>query len=152
MKSNHLYVQGEAILTDFVTSISARGMSRLMSWANSDPVNNIKELQFHSHIITEAFRILGDDVQTTLEDVLPTGKRTNVTFSLESCVVILELKQTKDAPGSTFLSDAHKQLAGYIYTRFGMEAISKKRPVAGFVVIMYKNGAKYVVQKAQPIV
>ena len=147
-----LYVQGEDILTDFVTSISARGMTRLMSWANSDPMHNVKELQFQSHVITEAFGILGDDVQTTQEDVLPTGKRTDVTFSSESCVVVLELKQTKDAPGSTFLNDAHEQLAGYIHTRRGMEAMSKKRPVAGFVVIMYENGAKYVVQKAQSIV
>ena len=67
-------------------------------------------------------------------------------------MVVLELKQTKDAPGQAFLKKAHEQLSEYIETHRNMEEVSNKRPVAGFVVIMYEKGAKYVVEKARSIV
>lgn len=141
-----LYAAGEDILVDFVTSISKNNMARLMSWASSDTQNHILELQFQSHVITEAHDILQGRAQTTQEDILPlTGKRTDVTFSSTTSVVILELKQVQKAPSPAFITNAHGQLSAYVQTRRAMEAVAKQRPVAGFVVIMCNNGADHVV-------
>jgi hypothetical protein len=146
--TEELYAQGEEILADFVTSISKNCMARFMYWASSDANNNILELQFQSHVVTEAHDILKGNVQTTQENSLPvTGKRTDVTFSSETCVVILELKQVQDTPTATFLRKAHEQLSGYIKTRRAMEEVANRRPVAGFVVVMCNDGASYVVEK-----
>ena len=76
-------------------------------------------------------------------------KRTDVTLGSKSCVVVLELKRTKNAPGPAFLTKAHEQLSGHIQTSLNVEALSKKRPVTRFVVVLFKNGAKYIVEKAQ---
>ena len=78
-----------------------------------------------------------------------TGKRTDVTFSSNTSVVILELKQvaSETPPTADYVSKAQEQLAGYVKTRQAMEEAGKGRAVAGFVVIMYDNGAGYVVQK-----
>ena len=146
--TEELYAKGEDILVDFVTSISKNNMARLMSWASSDTRNHILELQFQSHVITEAHDILRGRAQTTQEDILPlTGKRTDVTFSSTTNVVILELKQVQKPPTAAFITKAHEQLSGYVETRRAMEAVAHKRPVAGFVVIMYNDGAAYVVEK-----
>lgn len=148
--TDDLYAKGEDILVDFVTSISENSLAKLMRWASSDPSNHILELQFQSGIVSEAHDILKDVAQTTQEDILPqTGKRTDVTFSSASSVVILELKQVASAtpPAKAFITKAHEQLAGYVQTRREMEVVGKKRPVAGFVVIMYNDGDKYVVEK-----
>ena len=121
-----------------------------MAWASSDSQNHILELQLQSHIITEAHDILAGVAQTTQEDRLPgTGKRTDVTFSSPKSVVILELKQVpEDAPTEAFIAKAHEQLARYVEIRLQMETeTGQHRPVAGFVVIMYNDGASYVVQK-----
>ncbi|KAL3905427.1 MAG: hypothetical protein SGILL_009681, partial [Bacillariaceae sp.] len=145
-----LYTDGEEILVDFVTSISQNNMARLMAWASSDDENHILELQFQSHVVTEAHAILQDTARTSQEDVLPaTGKRTDVTFSSKTTVVILELKQvaSETPPTADFVSKAQEQLAGYVKTRQAMEEAGKGRAVAGFVVIMYDNGAGYVVEK-----
>ena len=145
-----LYAHGEEILVDFVTSISQNNMARLMAWASSDADNHILELQFQSHVVTEAHDILQDIARTSQADKLPaTGKRTDVTFSSDTSVVILELKQvaSKTPPTADFVSKAQEQLAGYVKTRQAMEDAGKGRAVAGFVVIMYDNGAGFVVQK-----
>jgi hypothetical protein len=143
-----LYERGEDILVDFVTSISERNMTKLMAWAASDEENNILELQFPSHVISEAHNILKGVADTTREDVLPeTRKRTDVTFSSETCVVILELKQYRGDPTEIFMKNAHNQLAGYVRIREKMENLGNKRPVAGFVVIMCNNGDGFVVEK-----
>eukprot|EP00980_Cylindrotheca_fusiformis_P022425 scaffold9290_cov107-Cylindrotheca_fusiformis.AAC.3 len=121
-----------------------------MAWASSDANNHILELQFQSHVVTEAHDILQGMTQITQEDKLPeTGKRTDVTFSSETSVVILELKQLASAtpPSTAFLSMAHGQLSGYVETRKNMEKVGEGRPVAGFVVVMYDDGAAYVVEK-----
>ena len=145
-----LYSSGEDILMDFVTSISDTCMASLMSWAASDEKNNILELQFQSHVLSEAFTTLNTNAEVTQEDRLPaTGKRTDVTFGSDTCVVILELKQTKNAPTSSFLANAHAQLLGYIQTRRDMEQRGRNRAVAGFVIAMYNNGANYVVEKSR---
>ena len=145
-----LYRDGEDILVDFVTSISKNNMARLMAWASSDSQNHILELQFQAHVITEAHDILAGVDQTSQEDRLPgTGKRTDVTFSSPKSVVVLELKQVPDdAPTEAFIAKAHEQLARYVEIRLQMETeTGRNRPVAGFVVIMYNDGASYVVQK-----
>mmetsp|Transcript_6783 Transcript_6783/g.18959 ORF Transcript_6783/g.18959 Transcript_6783/m.18959 type:complete len:637 (-) Transcript_6783:946-2856(-) len=145
-----LYAQGEEILVDFVTSISKNNMTKLMAWASSDTNNHILELQFQSHVVTEAHDILDGKARTSQEDNLPkTGKRTDVTFSSETCVVILELKQvaSEAPPTAAFISKAHEQLAGYVETRQLMEIAGKGRPVAGFVVVMHNDGAAYIVEK-----
>ena len=144
-----LYKDGEDILVDFVTSISQTNMTKLMAWAASDKGNNIMELQFQSHVVSEAHHILNGVADTTQEDVLPdTKKRTDVTFSSNRCVVILELKQCKDSPTRNFLDNSHGQLAGYVRTRDRMEKKTEKpRPVAGFVVVMCNNGVGFVVEK-----
>ena len=121
-----------------------------MAWASSDANNHILELQFQSHVVTEAHDILQDMAWTSQEDKLPaTGKRTDVTFCSDTSVVILELKQvaSETPPTADFVSKAQEQLAGYVKTRQAMEKAGKGRAVAGFVVIMYDNGAGYVVQK-----
>jgi hypothetical protein len=144
-----LYDQGEDILVDFVTSISKNNMTRLMAWAASDDNNHILELQFQSQLVTEAHAILEGIAKTTQEDTLPASReRTDVTFASPKCVVILELKQVATgAPTANFISKAHKQLAGYVKTRRNMEAAALTRPVVGFIVVMYSNGAAYVVEK-----
>ena len=145
-----LYYDGEDILVDFVTCISKKSMSKLMAWASSDSKNHILELHFQAQIITEAHDILNGVAHTTQEDRLPgTGKRTDVTFSSASSVVVLELKQavSEAAPAAAFIANAHKQLRGYVETRRQMEAAGRKRPVAGFVVIMHNDGASYIVEK-----
>ena len=123
-----------------------------MIWVSSDPGNHILELQFQSHVITEAHHILDGSAVTSQEDVLPaTGKRTDVTFSSDSAVVILELKQVAppNVPPQSLVEKAHEQLKGYVKTRREMEAAAHHadRPVAGFVVIMYNDGADYIVEK-----
>ena len=148
--AEELYSQGEDILVDFVTSISEKSMTKLMAWAASDSKNHILELQFQSHIVAGAHGILQELALTSQEDVLPvSGKRTDVTFSSPTCVVILELKQvaTVKGPSVGFLTNAHEQLAGYVKTRMAMEELDKRRPVAGFVVVTYNDGADYVVEK-----
>lgn len=148
--TNDLYREGESILVDFATSISQNSMAKLMAWAASDPSNHILELQFQSHIITEAHLILEGKAPTTQENILPlTGKRTDITFSSASCVVILELKQvaTATVPTPAFIQEAHNQLTGYVQTRREMEKAGENRPVAGFLVVMYNDGASYVVEK-----
>lgn len=149
--THELYSHGEDILEDFVTSISKNGMAELMAWASSDVDNHILELQFQGHVVTQAHRILNGIAHTTQEDRLPeTGKRTDVTFSSATSVVVLELKQvpSEAAPPEAFIANAHEQLAGYVETRRLMEAAGRKaRAVAGFVVIMYNDGASYIVEK-----
>ena len=148
--TNDLYGQGESILEDFVTSISQNRMAALMAWAASDPDNHILELQFQSHVVTDAHYILEGKALTTQENILPlTGKRTDVTFSSESCVVILELKQVATATELTqaFIQRAHDQLTEYVQTRREMEKAGENRPVAGFLVVMYNDGDSYVVEK-----
>ena len=145
-----LYAHGEEILVDFVTFISQNNMARLMAWASSDANNHILELQFQSYIVGGAYDILQELALTSQEDVLPvSGKRTDVTFSSPTCVVILELKQvaTVEGPSVDFLTNTHEQLAGYVKTRMAMEELDKRRPVAGFVVVTYNDGANYVVEK-----
>ena len=145
-----LHAQGEETLEDFVTSISKNNMTKLMAWASSDVNNHILELQFQSCVVTEAHDILQGMAQTTQEDKVPeTGKRTDVTFSSETSVVILELKQLASAtpPSTAFLSKAHGQLAGHVETRKLMEKVGEGRPVAGFVVAMCDDGAAHVVEK-----
>ena len=144
-----LYRDGEDVLQDFVTSISKNNMARLMAWACSDPDNHILEIQFQTHVVTEAHDVLAGVAQTTQEDILPlTGKRTDVTFSSPTCVVVLDLKQVPNGdPTSDFIANAHRQLAGYVDVWLQMESAGRKRPVAGFVVIMYNDGASYVVEK-----
>jgi len=121
-----------------------------MAWASSDVNDHILELQFQSYVVTEAHDILQGMAQTTQEDKVPeTGKRTDVTFSSETSVVILELKQLASAtpPSTAFLSKAHGQLAGHVETRKLMEKVGEGRPVAGFVVAMCDDGAAHVVEK-----
>lgn len=146
-----LYRDGEDVLVDFVTSISKNNMTRLMAWASSDSRNHVLELRFQAHaVITEAHDVLAGVAQTTQEDRLPgTGKRTDVTFGSPKSVVVLELKQVpEDAPTEAFIAKAHEQLARCVETRLQMETeTGRNRPVAGFVVIMYNDGASYVVQK-----
>jgi hypothetical protein len=103
------------------------------------------ELQFQSHVVDD---ILKGNAQTTQENILPeTGTRTDVTFSSETCVVVLELKQLQDTPTAAFLSKAHEQLSGYVQRRRAMEKVAKRRPVSGFVVVMCNDGASHVVEK-----
>ncbi len=67
-----------------------------------------------------------------------TGKQTDVTFSsAETYVVILRLKQMKNNPTPAFMTEAHDQLLGYADTRRAMEDFAKRRPVVGFVVILF---------------
>ena len=145
-----IYCDGEDILVDFVTSISKTNMARLMAWASSDSQNHILELQFQAQIVTEAHDILNGVAQPTQEDrLLPgKGKRTDITFSSPTSVVVLELRQISEgAPSAALIAKAHEQLAQYVGARLQMEAAGRKRPVAGFVLIMYDDGASYVVQK-----
>ena len=135
-----LYAHGEEILVDFVTSISQNNMARLMAWASSDSNDHILELQFQSHVVTEAHGILQDIARTSQEDKLPaTGKRTDVTFSSDMSVVILELKQvaSETPPTADFVSRSQEQLAGYVKTRQAMEDAGKGGAAAGFVVIIH---------------
>jgi hypothetical protein len=77
-----------------------------------------------------------------------TGKRTDVTFSSDTCVVKLELKQVQDNTlNAALLKTAHEQLSGYVKARRRMEKVARSRAAAGFVVAMCNNGASYVVQK-----
>jgi hypothetical protein len=146
-----IYEQGEEILKEFVTSISSRSMAKLICWARSDSKNNILELQLQGAMVSEAHNILNGTASTTQENVLPaTGKRTDITLSGDSCVIILELKQgsTRIGPSELEMGKHHIQLAAYGNTRRDMEnSGNKNRPVAGFVVAMHNNGQSCVVEK-----
>lgn len=62
-------------------------------------------------------------------------------------MMTLELKQvaTVEGPSVAFLTNAHEQLAGHV--KMVMEELVKKRPVAGFVVVMHNDGADCTVEK-----
>jgi hypothetical protein len=143
-----IYDQGEEILKDFVSSISTNSMAKLIVWASKSTQNNIMELQFQGHMVSEAHRILDGTAETTQEDVLP-GKRTDITLSGAHSVIILELKQLPGGAGPTRIqmNNYSKQLCGYVKARRTMELQGKRRPVAGFVVVMYDSGRSYVVEK-----
>ena len=47
-------------------------------------------------------------------------------------------------------NEYHHQLRGYVKTRKQMEAKGRKRPVAGFIVVLYDDGRHYIVEKLTP--
>jgi transcription termination factor Rho len=81
---------------------------------------------------------------------LDNKKRTDITLSGNNSVVILELKKLNGSTGPTVKQkrEYHKQLRGYIEQRVVMEhQRTEQRLVAGFLVVMYDDGQKYIVEK-----
>jgi hypothetical protein len=67
----------------------------------------------------------------------------------DGILVILELKKVNgpSPPSDAQLRKHHdEQLRPYVTTRQEMEKIGKKRDVVGFLVFMYDDGRKYIVE------
>jgi hypothetical protein len=118
-----IYKQGEAILMDFLQSLSESRMSSLIAWAASSPKNRILELQLQGSIIAELYEsfvvaALDTKAETAQEDKLDSG-RSEVTISTERSRVVLELKKKegKDPPTANEWTKYHAQLASYVKDR-----------------------------------
>jgi hypothetical protein len=143
-----VYEKGEDCIMDFMTTLTATSMSSLVDWAGLQDNNNIMELQLQGFMVGELHDVLFG-VTIYQETVLPTLKRTDITLKGKHVLVILELKKINgsEPPEEAQKGKYHKQLRGYVKTRNQMEAKGKKRPVAGFIVVLYDNGQHYIVEK-----
>jgi hypothetical protein len=145
-----IYGKGEKMITDFVSTLSENSMSSLIAWAVADPENHILELQFQGFLLGEMHSRLYEGEAVIQETVLDNKKRTDITLSGNNSVVILELKKLNGSTGPTVKQkrEYHKQLRGYIEQRVVMEhQRTEQRLVAGFLVVMYDDGQKYIVEK-----
>jgi len=138
------------LLEEFMAMLPASGMSKMITWAKASRGNRILELQFQGYLVGELHdNFLADfdaAVDTTQEDVLESGSRTDIQIRGKNTILILELKQKPSVaapPTEAEMSPYHAQLHGY------MEEVSSKMSgtiVAGFVVVMYANGTKFHIE------
>eukprot|EP00550_Attheya_septentrionalis_P003234 CAMPEP_0198286428 /NCGR_PEP_ID=MMETSP1449-20131203/5515_1 /TAXON_ID=420275 /ORGANISM="Attheya septentrionalis, Strain CCMP2084" /LENGTH=601 /DNA_ID=CAMNT_0043984165 /DNA_START=102 /DNA_END=1907 /DNA_ORIENTATION=+ len=146
---SEIYRKGEKLITDFVSTLSESTMSSLIAWAVADPDNHIMELQLQGFMVGELHNVLYEGTTVAQETVLPNKKRTDITLAGDNSLVLLELKKLNGSTEPTFLQkkEYHAQLRGYITQRAAMEQSTRQRMVAGFLVVMYDDGQKYIVEK-----
>jgi hypothetical protein len=143
-----VYEQGEAHITNFLTTLSATSMSSLIKWAARQGDNHSMELQLQGFIVGELHNELYGIATVQQETVLPTKKRTDITLQGDHVLVILELKKLNGPrpPTDAKKNEYHHQLRDYVTTRNRMKVKGKKRPVAGFIVVLYDDGRHYIVE------
>jgi hypothetical protein len=146
-----MYQKGEGILMDFLKSLTVSRMSSLIAWAASSPSNRILELQLQGNILAElhdsfVVAALDSQAETTQEDLLPSGGRSDVTISTVRSKVVLELKKKEGQhpPTANEWTKHHAQLAGYVADR---RQENGNTFVAGFLLVMYNGGQGFAVQK-----
>jgi hypothetical protein len=124
-------------------------MSSLIAWAVADPDNHIMELQLQGFMVGELHNVLYKGTTVAQETVLPNNKRTDITLAGDNSLVLLKLKKLNGSTEPTFLQkkEYHAQLRGYITQRAAMEQSTRQRMVTGFLVVMYDDGQKYIVEK-----
>ena len=149
---SEIYEKGEKLITDFVSTLSESNMSSLIAWAVADPDNHIMELQLQGFLVGEMHNVLYEGTTVAQETVLPNKKRTDITLSGDNSLVILELKKLNGSTEPTVKQkkEYHAQLRGYITQRAAMEREqgTRQRMVAGFLVVIYDDGQKYIVEKS----
>lgn len=147
--------KNKKLLQEFMATLPASGMARLISWASSAPDNRILELQFQGVLLGELHdSLLFDDsaVQTTQEDLISPTQRTDIQIKGNNTTLILELKQrsaSNTPPTPAQINPYHVQL------RRCIETVTKQDPtrlVAGFVVVMYAHGTEFHIEPAEPAV
>ena len=148
---DHIYTK-QQLLQDFVETLPSNGMEKMVAWAASSDKNRILELQFQGFLLGELHEnIIADNasINDTQEDKVNADKRSDIQLKGNKTIVILELKQkaSEQPPADAAIIRFHSQLGGYI------KEVSKQNPqflVAGFVVVMYANGTKFLVEAYKP--
>jgi hypothetical protein len=140
----------QALLEEFMATLPASGMSKMINWAKASKGNRILELQFQGFLVGELHdHFIADDatIVPTQEDVLGSKLRTDIQMKGNNTILILELKQKPSEaapPTATAMNGYHEQLHEYV------EEVSMRETnllVAGFVVVMYANGTKFQIER-----
>jgi hypothetical protein len=145
-----IYKNGVDQLKEFASVLSENTMNKLIAWAEKEEQNNISELRFQAFMVAELNHTLDQTAFTTQEKQPPeSSKRKDITIVGDFSVVILELKKLNgpDQPTEAELVGYHNQLRCHVESHRKSEA--KDTPglvVAGFVVVMYAKGRRYVVE------
>jgi hypothetical protein len=140
----------QALLQEFMETLPASGMTKMINWVNASNRNRILELQFQGFLVGELHdHFMADDaaILPTQEDTLDSNLRTDIQIKGKTTILVLELKQKSrvNAPPTRLeMTNYHKQLHEYV------EEVSKKKKdllVAGFVVVMYANGREFQIER-----